>query len=110
MIKKYFWNKICLVEGLILLVPLLWFLFNRIKNQPFAQELTVNVTFFALLTTLFVFRSSHLRHMYFAFMFLVLLVIGNVFGLDNFAYLAGSWVLSLLFLGILNMFLFKPKD
>ena len=106
MFKKYLSN-IILVEGLIMSFPIVWFFITKMGNQSTAPELIINMTFLGLLMTLFIFRSSNYRHMHFAFICLVLLVIGNFFGFDNFVYLMGGLTIGLLSLGALNMTLFK---
>lgn len=110
MFKEYFIKKINFIDGMVTVIPIIWFLINRISNKSIDSELTINLTFLVLLVTLFIFRSSNLRHMYLAFVFLILSVIGSVFNFDDFVYLSSSLVLSLLILGTLNMLLFRFEE
>jgi len=110
MFKKYFSDKINLIEGSIITFSLILFFITKIRNQFATPELVINLFFLALLVTSFVFRSSNLRHMHFAFIFLILSVLENVFGFSNFLYITGSLALSLFILGIINMLLFKNEN
>lgn len=108
--KKYFSNKINLIEGLIITFPLVWFFMAKIINQVAPFELIINLSFLALFVTMFIFRSSNFRHMYFAFLMLILLVIENIFGFNSLLFLTSGLTINLLILGTLNMILFKYQD
>lgn len=110
MIRKYFSNKINLVEGLIIMISLVWFLISKIFNQLGSPEIIINSTFLILLATLVIFRSSNIRHMHFAFLLLVLAILGDVFRFDQFVYAVSSLLLSLFILGVVNMLFFKNED
>lgn len=100
-------NKIKLVEGLIVGAILAWFLIAKTIGQEVSVELMINVSFLGLFITMLVFRSSHLRHMYFAFAMLVLSMIENIFGFSNLLVLTSGLTINLLILGTLNIILLK---
>ncbi len=102
-------KKAPLFEGGIVFILFIGFFFYRITNPFFPSELITNSIFLILLVLMFVFRTSNLRYMYFAFIFLILTVIGNIFGFKDFAYFSGSLVISLLLIGVLNMILFRSE-
>lgn len=110
MLKIYFGNKINLIDGLIIAFPLMWFFVVKIINQAVSLELMINLSFLALFVTMFIFRTSNFRHMYFAFVFLILSVIENIFGFNNLLFLTSGLTVNLLILGALNMIFFKVKD
>lgn len=110
MIRKYFSNKINLVEGSVIMISLVWFLISKTFNQLGSPEFIINSTFLILLATLIIFRSSNIRHMHFAFLLLVLTVLGDVFRFDQFVYVVSSLMFSLFILGVLNMLFFKVDN
>lgn len=110
MLKKYFSNKINLIDGLIIAFPLMWFFMVKIITQVVPLELMINLSFLALFVTMSIFKSSNFRHMHFAFVFLILSVMENIFGFNNLLFLTSGLTVNLLILGTLNMILFKVKD
>lgn len=107
MLKKHFINKIYLTEGLIISFSLIWFFVTRNGDQQVNFNIIINLTFLALLVSVFVFRSTSRRHMFFAFTFLIFSVIADIFGLSSIVSLTSSLTLSLFILGVLNMIAFK---
>lgn len=106
--KEVFSKKIITIESLTIFLPVIVFLIIGRSNEN--PEFVVNLVSLALLCTLFIFRNDSIRHMYFGFIFLLLTLIGNVFGFNNFVYISASLALSMFVLGILNMFLFYSKS
>ena len=105
--RNFFSNRLILIESLIILLPIVAYYIIGIQNKNLYPEFLINIVFIALLLTLFIFRSSSIRHMYFAFIFLILTVLGDILGSANFVYISSSLALGLLVLGVLNLLLFK---
>lgn len=59
---------------------------------------------------LLIFGSNSNRHMYFGFVLLIMSVIGDIFGNQQFTYMTSSLSLGLFILGVINMLLFKIKS
>lgn len=108
--KNFFSDKVVLIDSLIIILPFIGFYIIGIQNNNLHPEFLVNSVFIALLLNQLIFRSNSIRHMYFAFVFLILTIIGDLLGLSNFVYTTSSFVLELLILGILNLLLFINKD
>lgn len=102
-------KKISWIEGGIIALAL-GFLTVTMRSVIFDPELEINIVFILLLFTLFFFRSSSIRHMYFAFILLLLSVVGSIFQIERFSYTTASLALSLFILGIINMVLFKREQ
>lgn len=107
--RKFFSNKLIKIETSIVLFLLVVYYFMKIQNNDISPEFLVNLIFVALLISLFIFRNSNIRHMYFAFVFLLFTLTSNLFGLNDFIYITSSLTLSLFILGVINMILFKDK-
>lgn len=110
MLKKKFINRISLVEGLIVLILLIWFFITQDRDQSMNLHFIVSLTFLILLATIFILRSNSHRHMLFAFIFLILSVVADIFRLNNILFLTSSLTLSFFILGVLNMIIFKDKN
>lgn len=110
MFKKYFTNKVGQTEGIITLLFIIWFAVAKNGDQSGNSNLIINLMFLVLLATMFIYKSSNHRHMLFAFIFLMLSVIADIFGLSSIVFLTSSLTLSLLILGGLNMIIFKDKN
>ena len=109
MFKKYLSSKKNLFEGSIIIFAFIWYLLNKNQKQLVSLEFIINLTFLMFLITLVIFRSCSFRHMYFGFLLLILAVIGNVFGYQQFVYFVSSLALSLFILGVINMHLLWKK-
>lgn len=103
--KKFSW-----IEGAIITLPSGWFLITTIRNAFFDPEVVIDVVFVMLLVALFIFRNGSLRHMRFAYILLLLSVVGSLFNSERFAYTAASLALGLFILGIINMILFRDRQ
>lgn len=106
--KEVFSKKLIIIESLVILLPAIVFLIiGGLNKNP---DFVVNLISLTLLCTLFIFRNSSIRHMYFGFIFLSLSLISDVLGLGSFVYLSASLALSTFILGVLNMLLFYSKS
>lgn len=108
--KNFFSNKLVLIEFFVILSPVFTYYIIGAQNKKLYPEFLINSEFIALLALLFIFRSSSIRHLYFAFVLLMLTAFANMFGFHNFVYISSSLALSLLILGIINMLLFKKEE
>ena len=110
MTKRYFSNRIIQIEGLIVVLPLVWFFITKLISQVAPFELMINLPLLILFVSMFIFSSSNYRHMYFAFVMLVLSAIENIFGFSNLLFLTSGLTVNLLMLGTLNMVIFKHES
>lgn len=108
--RNFFSNKLIKIELSVILLFFVVYYLMKIQNNDIYFEFLINLIFVLLLIILFIFRDSNIRHMYFAFVFLLFTVTGNFFGLNDFIYITSSLTLSLLILGVINMVLFKDKS
>lgn len=108
--KNFFSSKLVLIEFFVILSPVFSYYIIGAQNKKLYAEFFINSEFIALLVLLFIFRNSSIRHLYFAFVLLILAAFANGFGFDNFVYISSSLALSLLILGIINMLLFTKED
>ncbi len=108
--RNFFSNKLIKIELSVILLFFVFYYLMKIQNNDISLEFLINLIFVALLITLFIFRDSNIRHMYFAFVFLLFTVTGNFFGIKDFIYITSSLTVSLFILGVLNMILFKDKN
>lgn len=102
-------NKTVLIELSAQFVCFIFFYLIELGNKNISSELFVNLVFVSMLVTLLIFRSGHIRHMYFAFIFLVITALGSVFGIYELIYITGSLTIGFLILGVINMILFGNK-
>ncbi len=96
--KKLSSNNLILMESLIILLSMIIYYMN--------PDFLINFIFIGLICTLFIFRNSSIRHMYFGFFFLLLSLIGSVLEFNSFVFITSGLALSLFILGVLNMILF----
>ncbi len=108
MLKKHL-NRINLIEGLIIILSFIWFIWVKATNQAISLELMINLSFLALFLSMLIFRSGSLRHMYFAFALLISSVIADVFGFNNLLFLTGGLTIGLFVIGVLNVFIFRKE-
>lgn len=105
-----FSNKIIFWETFIIAFLLGWLFINRAFNGLLSADFVINIIFILLLIFVFIFRNSHPRHFYMAFIFLLVTIFGNIFIMDTVVYIFGSMTLNLLFVGVFNMMLFKEMN
>lgn len=108
--KNFFSKKLVLIESFVIILSLLTYYIISVQNKKLYPEFLINSEFIALLLLLFIFRNSSIRHLYFAFVLLILTAFANMFGFHNFVYISSSLALSLLILGVINMLLFKKEE
>ncbi len=99
-------KNIAWIEVTLIAVPSIIYYLISIGNKNLFPEFLINFCFILLLISLFIFRSSNLRHMFMGMVFLLLSALLNVFGMDSLVYILSSFALSLFILGVLNMILF----
>lgn len=107
MIKEYFQSRTNLIEGLITILILIWFLLTPSEDQAVKLSLIINILFLVLVITMFVFRNSNKRYLLNAFVFLILSTIADILRLNNLVSLTSSLTFCFLILGALNMIFFR---
>lgn len=105
MINKFL-SRFIFIEILVITVLLFLLLINTTKGV-ILTDLIINLIFISTLILVFIFRNSHQRHFYFAFIFILITALAEVFLITPLVYIAGSLVLCFLFIGVLNMILFS---
>lgn len=108
--KNYLFNKLFWIELSVFFICLMVFYFTKMRDNNISSEFFINLVFLSMLITLLVFRNSNIRHMYFAFILLIVSSIGDILGFNDFTFVTTSLTVSFFILGVVNMILFRNKN